>query len=233
MSIYAISDLHLSLSIDKPMDIFGSKWENYIERLKENWQSLIKENDTVLIPGDISWATYLEDSYNDFEFINSLNGKKIILKGNHDYWWSTMSKIKKYMNEQGFESIEFLHNTAVIAENTVVCGSRGWSIPKPNSAEEDIKIFEREKIRLINSLENAKKISGERIVVCMHYPPVEQGNENRDFINIMKEYKVEACIYGHLHDASHKRAIIGDFSGIKLKLVSADYLKFSPVLLYE
>lgn len=232
MSIYAISDLHLSLSIDKPMDVFGSKWENYIERLRENWQAKIGEDDTVLIPGDISWATYLEQVYNDFEFINSLNGRKILLKGNHDYWWSTLNKLKQYTEEQKFESIEFLHNTAIMAENYAICGTRGWNLPKINTSEDDLKIFHREKLRLINSLEDAKKHSADEIIVCMHYPPVESGNDNRDFINIMKEYNVKTCIYGHLHDKSHKNAIVGDFSGIKLKLVSADYLKFNPILLF-
>ncbi len=126
MAVYAISDLHLALSVDKPMDVFGARWSNYMERLRENWTATVGENDHVLIPGDISWATYLDQAYEDFRFINELPGKKIISKGNHDYWWTTKSKLDKFLDENGFHSIRFLHNNSYIVENLAVCGTRGW-----------------------------------------------------------------------------------------------------------
>ena len=123
MALYAIADLHLPLGIDKPMDIFGKKWQNYVERLKENWQRIVKEDDVVVIPGDFSWATYLEEATKDFEFLHSLNGKKLILKGNHDYWWTTKAKLDKFVQEHGFDDIEFIHNNSYMYENTAICGS--------------------------------------------------------------------------------------------------------------
>lgn len=230
MAIFAVSDLHLPLSSYKPMDVFGSKWDNYVERLKENWQKIVKDDDVVIMPGDISWATYLEKSVADFEYINNLNGRKIILKGNHDYWWTTMNKLKKFMNEHEFSSIEFVHNNAVLCGDIAVCGTRGWNIANDNSSDEDKKIFMREKQRLILSLEDAKQKKAKEIIVAMHYPPIEKNGINRDFIEIMKEYGVKKCVYGHLHAAAQNFAYQGDVDGIDLRLVSCDYLNFVPKL---
>lgn len=231
MALYTISDLHLSLGTDKPMEVFGSVWENYTERLRERWQSIVAPDDTVLIPGDISWATYLENAYEDLNFIHQLNGNKIILKGNHDYWWSTLNKLNVFLTEHQLDSICFLQNSAVICEDTVICGTRGWTIPTAKSSEEDKKIFEREKIRLVLSLEEGKKLHGSRLVVAMHYPPIEKGNANTDMLNIMQEYGVEKCVYGHLHAASQKNAPIGNFGGIFLQLAACDYTDFTPLVL--
>lgn len=231
MAIYAISDLHLPLSINKPMDIFGPKWSNYVERLRENWQNIVNKEDIVIMPGDISWATYLTDAVADFKYIHELNGRKIILKGNHDYWWTTMNKLNSFLETNNFDTIEFLHNTAVVYENTAICGTRGWNIANEHSSDEDKKIFLREKQRLILSLEDARKLNAEEIIVAMHYPPVEKDGINYDFIDIMKEYGVKRCIYGHLHAAAQNYARQGDVNGVNLSLVSCDYLSFIPKLL--
>ena len=231
LAIFAISDLHLSLSCDKPMDIFVNNWVNYSERIKNEWNKLVKEDDLVIVPGDISWATYLEDCFEDFNFINKLNGKKIILKGNHDYWWTTINKMNKYILENGFDTMHFLQNNSYQYKNFSICGTRGWSIKSSSSSELNSKIFEREKRRLILSLEDAKQKSDGEIIVAMHYPPVEKENINYDFIDIMKQYDVKTCIYGHLHAQSIKNAITGDFCGVNLKLVSCDSINFTPILL--
>ena len=231
MSIFAISDLHLPLGKDKPMDIFGGRWDNYIEKLEKNWKSIVSEKDLVLIPGDISWATYLDDAFADLKFIHDLPGRKVILKGNHDYWWSTLNKLKKFIEEHKFTSIDFIQNTAYVWENTAIAGTRGWNIPNAQTGAEDRKIFEREKQRLILSLEDAKSKKAEKIVVAMHYPPIEQNMINLDFLEIMKAYDVRVCIYGHLHAAAQKFAPVGVFEGVSLRLVSCDYLNFMPILI--
>lgn len=231
MAIFAVSDLHLPLSVNKPMNVFSPKWDNYVERLKENWQKIVGPDDIVIMPGDISWATYLEDSAADFEYINNLNGRKVILKGNHDYWWTTMNKLNKFMSEHGFNSIEFVHNTAVMYGSTAICGTRGWNIAHEDSSDDDKKIFMREKQRMILSLEEAKRKKAKEIIVAMHYPPVEKGGLNFDFIEIMKQYGVKKCIYGHLHAAAQSYACQGDVHGVNLSLVSCDYLNFIPKLI--
>lgn len=231
MAIFAISDLHLSLGGDKPMDIFGSKWDDHIEKMKSRWNSIITENDIVVIPGDISWATYIDDAVCDFDYINNLNGKKLILKGNHDYWWTTQNKMNLFLEKNSFNTIKILQNSAYLYNGTAICGTRGWTIPSAESNSEDRKIFEREKQRLILSLESAKALNPNRIIVAMHYPPIDKNNINYDLLNIMKEYKVSECVFGHLHAAAHANAPVGTFSEIKCRLVSCDYLNFTPVLI--
>ena len=228
MSVFAISDLHLSFSVNKPMNIFGEKWNNYTERLYDNWQNTVTEDDIVIISGDSSWATYLEDCYADFDYINKLNGKKIIIKGNHDYWWTTLNKMNGYLIENSFDSMSFMQNNTFIYGSYAICGTRGWTIKTPNCSELNEKIFEREKRRLILSLEEAKRHNPEEIIVAMHYPPCEIDNDNNDFIDIMNQYNVRLCVYGHLHAQSQKKAIIGNYKGIDLNLVSCDYLEFMP-----
>mgnify|MGYP001079399877 FL=1 len=222
MSLYAIADLHLSLGTDKPMDIFGG-WDNYIERLDKNWRSTVKSEDTVVIAGDISWAMRLEQTFKDFSFIESLPGRKIFLKGNHDYWWTTRKKIEAYLKENNFKSISILFNSAEVVENFAVCGTRGWSYDC--STQEDVKILNREVGRLTMSIEQARKLDRE-VIVFLHYPPVFSGYECTEIINVLREYKIKKCYYGHLHGASHKDAVEGIVEGIKLKLISGDYLKF-------
>jgi hypothetical protein len=232
MALYSIADLHLPLGIDKPMDVFGAAWSNYVERLADNWQSKIKENDTVVMPGDFSWATYLEQSYKDFEFLNKLNGRKILLKGNHDYWWTTMNKLKEFVVKNNFNNIFFLQNNSYMYEDTAICGTRGWLHPAWDSFKaDDRKIFDREVLRLELSLQNAKDYND--IYVFTHYPPRSNKLESNEFVEMMKAYPVKKCIYGHLHSASHKNAVEGVVDEIEYILVSSDYLRFDPVLVRE
>ncbi len=235
MSVFAISDLHLPLGIDKPMNVFGPQWENYVDRLRENWQRIVKKNDIVIMPGDISWATYLDDAYKDFEYINDLNGTKIIFKGNHDYWWTTMNKLNKFVTGNNFDTIKFIHNNCYIFKDDkktyAICGTRGWNIAKDSSNDEDKRLFLREKERMILSLESAAVYSPDEIIVAMHYPPVEKNGSNRDFIDIFNEYPVKTCVYGHLHAAAQDFAVQGNVCGVKLTLVASDYLKFVPKLI--
>ena len=231
MSVFAISDLHLPLGIDKPMNVFGARWDNYVDRLRDNWQKIVGDEDIVLMPGDISWATYLEDAYKDLEYINSLNGTKIILKGNHDYWWTTMNKLNGFVEKNNFDTIKFIHNNCYVSGGIAICGTRGWNIAKDNSTDDDKRLFLREKERMILSLESARKQNPDEIIAAMHYPPVEKNGLNHDFIEIFKEYGVKTCIYGHLHAAAQDFAVQGDVDGVKLILVASDYLKFIPKLI--
>ena len=229
MAVYAISDLHLSYGIDKPMDIFGDRWVNYMDKLKENWEEIVKEDDYVLIPRDISWATYLEQAIKDFQFIENLPGRKIISKGNHDYWWTTMSKLNIFLEKNNFKTIEFIHNNSYNIQGFIVCGARGWKCPGDDGfSQEDKKIYERELNRLKLSLSNAKPIGEEEIIVMMHYPPFNSSKEPSEFVEIMGEYGVKKCLYGHLHGGSFNSAVEGEVEGIDFKLVSSDYLNFKP-----
>jgi hypothetical protein len=232
MAIYAISDLHLALGIDKPMDIFGGRWSGYMDKLKTAWESTISEEDHVVIPGDISWATYLEQAYRDFEFIEALPGRKIISKGNHDYWWTTLSKLEKYIESNGFDSISFMHNNSYKIGETIVCGTRGWTCPGGDDfTAEDRKIYQRELQRLELSLKSFKRIDGSSLLVAMHYPPFGAKREPSEFVEVMSAFSVNTCIYGHLHGESFKSAVEGEIMGVDFKLVSADFLNFTPLKL--
>lgn len=228
MAIYVIGDLHLSFSSDKPMNIFGENWENHYKKIKENWIKKVKSTDTVVLPGDFSWATYLEESEKDFEFLDNLSGKKILLKGNHDYWWTTVTKMKKFLEERNFENIDFLYNNSFLIENKIIVGTRGW-VTNPNS-KENYKILKRENDRLKISLESGIKSFGEdkEIIAFLHYPPFYKDvvPEEIDFKRTLENYKVKKCFYGHLHSDSHKEAIEGKLNGVEYYLVSSDYLKF-------
>lgn len=223
MSIYAISDLHLSYNTDKPMDIFG--WKDYESKIKENWNSKVKENDLVILGGDFSWSMDLEDTYKDFEFIHNLPGKKILIKGNHDYWWGTLTKMKKYINEIGFNDINFLYNNSYEFEGKIICGTRGWNFT--DLQEDDEKIYNREIQRLKLSLEDAVKKYGtdKEIIVCLHYPPLKT-NEISDFVRVMEEYNVTKCIYGHLHGPAHKFIVEKNIDNIQYIMTSCDYTNF-------
>lgn len=233
MDVFAISDLHLAYGIDKPMDVFGEKWRNYMVRLKEAWQTTVSEDDYVIIPGDISWATYLDQAVEDFRFINSMPGRKIISKGNHDYWWTTMNKLEKFLLEHEFSTISFMHNNSVRVGETVVCGTRGWKCPGDDGFNgEDKKIFERELSRLELSLKSAlTSLGNEIIITAMHYPPFNQGGGLSEFVEIMRKYGVKKCLYGHLHGNGFKNAVTGVINGIEFHLVSSDYLGFRPLKL--
>lgn len=223
MALYAISDLHLSFYKDKPMDIFDKVWKNHPFNIKNNWQNIIKNDDTVLIPGDISWAKNLEELKPDMEFIRKLNGKKVFLNGNHDYWWSSVSK----MNEIYPEFI-FLKNSCYIYNDIAVCGSRGWLCPNDTYfTEHDEKIYKRECMRLERSLKDAAKYN--RIILMMHFPPTNDKKENSDFVDIIKKYNIKDVIYGHLHGKeSFNCSLLGVVEGVNYSLVSADYLNFIP-----
>lgn len=233
MAIYAISDLHLALSVDKPMDVFGARWSNYMDRLEENWRSTVGINDYVLIPGDISWATYLSQAYEDFSFIERLPGIKIISKGNHDYWWTTKNKLEKFIAENGFSSIRFMHNNSFAVEDAAVCGTRGWEMPGEDGfSAEDAKIYARELQRLELSLKSAVMPDSGRLIVAMHFPVFNSKGGFSEFLGIMEKYHVQLCIYGHLHGEAHKYAVEGMVRGVEFRLVAADHLGFRPMKLY-
>lgn len=231
MSIFAISDLHLSLNGEKPMEVFGSHWDNYTERMAKQWNLVVQEEDLVLIPGDISWAMYLEDTVKDFTYLDRLNGQKLLLRGNHDYWWTTLNKMEKFVEEQEFQTLHFLKNTAFLWGDTAICGTRGWTIPHSESMGEDRKIYERERQRLLLSLEAAKAHNPKRILTAMHFPPLEKEELSSGFLEIMAEYGVEECVFGHLHASAHKAAPQGVIQGVKMRLVACDYLNFTPQLI--
>lgn len=225
MAIFAISDLHLSLGTDKPMSIFGGNWDNYEEKLKENWNNKVKKDDFVIVNGDISWATYIENAYNDFEFINNLNGTKIISKGNHDYWWTTMKKQREYCEANGFDTIKFMQNNCYIHDDYCICGTRGWALTSKD--EDDKKIYNRELERLQLSLREAIKTKHKGIIAALHYPP------DGTFMTVLENFGVEKCVYGHLHGAVTRNSSYFEdvINGIDYKLVSCDYLDFDPIRL--
>lgn len=223
MAIFVIADLHLSLgAADKPMDVFEG-WQGYLPKLERNWRTLIAPEDTVVLPGDISWAMSLEDTREDFAFLNALPGKKIILKGNHDYWWTTLNKMNRFLEANGFDTLQILHNTAIQAEGVFLCGTRGWM--SDVQGPEDEKILNREIGRLRMSLEAAGE--GEKLAF-LHYPPLYPGQMEGGLANLLKEFGVSRCFYGHLHGVSIRYAVQGEHDGVDYRLISADALKFCP-----
>lgn len=227
MSVYAIGDTHLSFSVDKPMDIFKG-WDDYAQRIENNWQHLITNDDTVIINGDVSWAMGLEQAEKDLAFLNKLNGRKIISKGNHDYWWNTITKMETFCKEKGFDSIHFLHNNAYKVGEIAIAGTRGWFFDA--ESENVDKVMARECARLKRSIEEAQKLGGE-VVVFLHYPPVSVSKVCEPIMNVLKEYKIARCYYGHLHGGAINGAINDVYDGIKFQLVSADYLGFCPLFI--
>lgn len=226
MSLFVIADLHLSLNTDKPMDVFKG-WDRYVERLEENWRNLVTSEDTVVLAGDLSWGMSLEDSLEDFRFLHSLPGKKIILKGNHDYWWSTRNKIDTFFAEKGFFDFSILHNCAYEVEDISIFGTRGW-IYNAASAE-DQKIVNRELGRLKASFEAAKKQGG-RPVAFLHYPPVYDTMECKEILQFLLDNGIEDCYFGHIHGTqAAKKAPTGVYKGIRMHLISCDYVNFTPV----
>ena len=220
MAIFALSDLHLPLGIDKPMDVFGVRWDNYVEKIEYEWKKKVKEEDYVIVNGDFSWATYLSEALKDFMFLESLPGKKLLSKGNHDYWWETLTKMNKFLEENSIKSISFLQNNAVLCDSVAVCGAKGWISPKDKAfKKDDEKIYQRELMRLENSLKEASKLS-DTIIAALHYPPDEV------YMDIIKKYNVYKCVFGHLHG---KRAEDYISNHQNCALVSADFLKFSPI----
>jgi len=229
LSIFAISDLHFAFDKEKPMDIFGENWGNHEKKIQENWQNEVKGNDLILLPGDLSWAMNLEENYKEFQYLENLPGKKILLKGNHDYWWTTLTNMKKYLDESGFKTIELLHNNSFLYENYIIAGTRGWV---SSNLEEDVKILKRELIRLELSIENGIRQFGndKEIIVMMHYPPFIDKKIGISFIELMNKYNVKTCIYGHIHGHFENVITNVENSNIEFKLVSADYLDFKLLL---
>lgn len=226
MSLFAIGDLHLSLSAKKPMDIFKG-WANHTEKLTEHWQSVVGAEDTVVLCGDTSWGMSFAEALEDFKLIHSLNGrKKLILKGNHDYWWNSAAKMRAFFDANGLDSLFILHNNAYEHEGFRISGSRGWIFE--NGQPHDDKIINREASRIASSLNAAKKLQGEGILF-LHYPPVFMGQELTRYIEIMHNHGIKRCYYGHIHGAGHKSAVQGLYNGVEFRMISADYLKFCPL----
>ena len=220
---------------EKPMDIFGGNWKNHEQKIKENWKNTVQDTDLVILPGDFSWEMHLKDMYNDFAYLNELPGKKLLLKGNHDYWWTTLAKMREFLQENKFENIDFVYNNSYLFEDKIIAGTRGWAL---NDTENSDKMNHREEERLKLSLQSGVDNFGDKEIICiMHYPPIIEENKNdannqsknlkvSNYVQIMKDYNVKTCLYGHLHGESHKEAFEGIIEGINFKLVSSDYLDF-------
>ena len=224
MALYAIGDLHLCLGAPKPMDIFGGAWIGYMDKLEEGL-SIIQPEDTTVLLGDLSWALDLPGARKDFEWINGIPGRKIILKGNHDYWWSTAAKFTRFCQENHFENLHLLNNNCFFYDEWAICGTRGWFFEEERSGQHDEKVFRRELIRLETSLKAAGDAPK---LVFLHYPPRYKGYESREILELLERYQVRRCFYGHLHGGSHKLALEGQWDGVEFRLVSADYRNFRP-----
>ena len=224
MALYAIGDTHLSLRSDKPMDVFGGGWEGYVDKLREGFAP-VEDSDTVVLCGDLSWGMSLEEARDDFAFLNSeLPGEKWLLKGNHDYWWTTASKMNAFFAANGFTRLHILHNNCALYGDAALCGTRGWFFEE-NGTPHWEKVFNRELIRLEASL----KAAGEREKLCfLHYPPLYRGYRCQEIIDLLERYQVQVCCYGHLHGASHRLAIEGVQGNVDYRLVSADFVGFRP-----
>lgn len=237
MSIFTIADLHLSTnqSTNKSMEVFGKRWLGYVEKLKKNWNAVVSPTDTVILPGDISWAMTLSEAAEDFRFLDGLNGTKIVGKGNHDFWWATMNKVQTFFEENQIETVKCLYNNAFLAENFVICGSRGWfndqSLGGIPENTDYAKIINREVMRLRISLEAGKSYPDhlERLVF-LHFPPLFREFRCEEIINVLKEYGIKRCYYGHIHGCYDQPSSFTD-DGITYTLISADYLNFVPKLI--
>ena len=238
MSVYVIADLHLSTdNASKSMEVFGNRWKEYQNRIQTNWNKLVEENDTVIVPGDISWALTLQDALSDLRFLNSLSGKKVIMKGNHDFWWTSVTKMKALFKEHGFDSISILNNNAIEIENYIITGSRGWfvdqSVQTKNVNADFEKVINREAIRLKIGLDEAKRLyeaSDEKkeIIAFFHFPPVWGDFRNDRVINLLSEYGISRCYFGHIHGNYTVSPSICD-GNLQMRLISADYLNFVPL----
>lgn len=236
VSLFSIADLHLSSFREKPMDKFGARWQDHTNKLISRWNAVVTDGDTVVLPGDISWAMNLEEAREDLRLIHELPGKKLLGKGNHDYWWSTVTKMKQFLTDEGFDSIDFLYNNAVAAEDYVICGTRGWYVEKRlQNTTENVdydKIVARESQRLRMSLEAAVKLQEEHggdILSYMHFPPVFGSFVCRELVDVLKEFEVRHCYFGHIHgNYSVPRSV--EFEGITFTLISADFLDFVPMI---
>lgn len=236
MALFTLADLHLSFSTDKPMDVFGGSWVGYEKKLKEYWEYMVRPEDTVVIPGDISWGMSLEEACEDLSFIESLPGQKILMKGNHDYWWSSMNKLEAFLLEKNFSTLRFLHNDAIFAGGKVLCGSRGWMC-EDKMTEKDEKVLRRESLRFRLSLEKGKAIAEMKkeetgvlpeIICFSHYPIITAAQRENPILDVLKEFNIKRVYYGHLHNWGTK-PLYEEWEGITFTLVSSDYRSFTPV----
>ena len=225
MALYAIGDLHLSLTADKPMEVFGPAWENYTERIGDAL-SRLTAGDVLVLAGDTSWGIDLNEAEADFRFLDQFPCKKYLVKGNHDYWWSTVSKMKGFFAEKGLTTLDFLHNNCHVYGDYALCGTRGWFYEEERQGSHDEKVFRRELLRLEASLRAAPQ---EKKLCFLHYPPLYQTYRCDEILQLLHQFGVERCYYGHLHGASHRLALEGSRDGIEYHLVSADYVNFRPV----
>ena len=223
MALFVLGDTHLSLGGAKPMDVFPG-WNGYVEKLEANWRRLVKPEDTVVLAGDISWSMRLADTRKDFAFLNGLPGRKLIMKGNHDYWWSTANKMNAFFRAEGFDTLRLLHNNSYTVDGYALCGTRGWLFDADEPHDE--KVMNREIGRLRLSLDAAEP--GREKLVFLHYPPVYTGADAPEIVAVLKEYGVRRCFYAHLHGKAIRFAVQGEVDGIRYKLVSADGLHFCP-----
>lgn len=223
MALYTMADLHLSFSTQKPMDVFGDRWKDHPEKIRERWD--LTDEDTIVLPGDFSWAIDLKELAEDMEFLHNLPGKKILSKGNHDYWWETVSKLNRFTGER-FDSVSFLHNNAYTVGEVSVCGTRGWTL---ENSDEDEKVLNREVGRLRRSLQCAQKPP----VVFLHYPPVFGDLRCEPILEVLEEFHVKECYYGHLHGPAIQQAVQGEVNGTVFRLISADALDFTPLKLRD
>lgn len=229
MALYVIGDLHLCLGANKPMDIFGGAWVGYMDKLRQGL-SCIAEGDTTVLAGDLSWALGIEEAEEDFAFISEIPGRKIILKGNHDYWWSTANKFDKFCQEHGFQNMHILHNNCYFYDDLALCGTRGWFYEEDRHGAHDEKVFKRE----LGRLETSLKAAGDREkYVFLHYPPRYRGYECPEILEMLKQYGVRRCCYGHLHGDSHRLAVTGWRDGTEFLLAAADYINFTPIKLLD
>ena len=229
MSLYVLSDTHLSLSVGKPMDVFGERWKDHAARIERFARSTLTGDDTLVIPGDVSWAMTLEEALADFRFLDALPGKKILGKGNHDYWWSTLTKIETFFKKQGLSTLSLLFNNAYEADGVAVCGTRGWFTDSASPSGTDrSKIVAREAGRLKRSLEAGKATGASELIAFMHFPPFFGDFVCREFIDIMHGYGVKRCYYGHMHGI-YGIPPVSEFEGISFIISSGDYLQFRPL----
>ena len=225
MEIYAIGDLHLPGGDDKPMNVFGAHWEGHFSRIALDWRQRVREDDLVLIPGDISWAMQVQSAMPDLNAIGELPGRKVLLRGNHDYWWSTQAKFEKFCKENEFDRMFLLNNNCYFYGDYAICGTRGWFFEEERSGQHDEKVFRRELMRLEASLKAAGQTQK---LVFLHYPPRYKGYACREILDLLEKYQVRQCFYGHLHGGSHKLAMEGLWDGVEYRLLSADYIGFQP-----
>ena len=227
MAVFAIADLHLGHSVNKPMGVFGPDWHNHEQTIQANWTSRVGPEDLVLLPGDISWAMTLAEVKEDLAYIGQLPGTKVMIRGNHDYWWSGIGKVRQNLPA----SLYALQNDAVTFEGITLCGSRGWILPAhPRFKEEDATIFAREISRLKMSLESAATY-GNPLIAMMHYPPLGSEGLTTPFTELLTSFGVQTCVYGHLHGPAHRYGFEGMLDGVNYVLVSADFIQFSPLMI--